>query len=202
MPRRGKILEATYDDGHSYRLSPCTPNRRTGQRNTINGGASISDRRRRSRGIAKGEEMGELKINLSIPNPNKQCTSCALLCLIAVRREVAPHKVPMQNISPSIKRRTCGTVWRHFAPTYLNFEFILMSGTKLLLPSLPYSAVEVWIVHQIHLKRWNERGAVGCGMNRGKYTLRSLPHGTVCVDCIFFKNQSWTVGTMLGRDLE
>jgi hypothetical protein len=67
-------------------ISPCTPNQRTGQHNTINGGASISDRRRRRRGIVEGEERGELKINLSIPNPNHQCTSCALLCLIAVRR--------------------------------------------------------------------------------------------------------------------
>ena len=38
--------------------------------------------------MAEGEERGELKINLSIPNPNHQCTSCALFCLIAVRRGV------------------------------------------------------------------------------------------------------------------
>jgi hypothetical protein len=88
MPRRGEILEATNHDGHSYRLSPFTPNQWSGRRNTINGGASISDRRRRRRGIAEGEERGELNINFSIPNPIHQCTSCALCCLVAVRRGV------------------------------------------------------------------------------------------------------------------
>ena len=81
-------MEATNHDGHSYQLSPFTPNQWTGRRNTINGGASISDRRRRRREIAEGEERGELKINISIPNPNHQCTSCALFCLIAVQRGV------------------------------------------------------------------------------------------------------------------
>ena len=88
MPRRGEILDATNHDGHSYRLSPFTPNWRTKRCNKINGGASISDCRRRRRWIAVGEERGELKINLSIPNPNHQCTSCALFCLIVVRRGV------------------------------------------------------------------------------------------------------------------
>ena len=83
-----QILDAAKHNGHSYWLSPCTPNWRTGRRNTINGGASISDRRRRRRGIAEGEEWGELKNNLSIPNPNQQRTYCALLCLIAVQRGV------------------------------------------------------------------------------------------------------------------
>ena len=88
MPRRGEILDVTNHDGRSYQPSPCTPNRQTGRCNTINGGASISDHRRRRRGIAEGEERGEMKINLSIPNPNHQCTSCALLCLIAFQRGV------------------------------------------------------------------------------------------------------------------
>ena len=88
MPRRGEILEATNHDGHSYQLSPFTPNQWTGQPNTINEGASISNRWRCRRRIAEGEERGELKIHLSIPNPIHQCTSCAFFCLIAVRRGV------------------------------------------------------------------------------------------------------------------
>jgi len=75
MPRRGEILEATNHDGHSYRFSPLFPNQRTGRCNTINGGASISDRRWRRRGIAEGKERGEFKINLSIPNPNHEVAS-------------------------------------------------------------------------------------------------------------------------------
>ena len=70
-------MEATNHNGHSYWLSPFTPNQRTGQCNTINGGASISDRQRRRRGIAKGEERGVLKIYLSIPNfRSEQKKSC------------------------------------------------------------------------------------------------------------------------------
>jgi len=56
--------------------------------NTINGGAYVSDCQRRRRGSSEGKERGELKINLSIPNPNHQCTSCALLCLILFWRGV------------------------------------------------------------------------------------------------------------------
>jgi hypothetical protein len=47
----------------------------------------------------------------------------------------------------------------------------------------PVQRREEWIVHPIHLRQRNECGVVGCGMNRGKYTLRSLPHGTVGVNC-------------------
>ena len=81
MPRRGKYWMRQITTGTATGFLP-------GRRNTINGGASISDRRRRRRGIAEGEEWGELKNNLSIPNPNHQRTYCALLCLIAVRRGV------------------------------------------------------------------------------------------------------------------
>ena len=38
-------------------------------------GASISDRCRRKRWITEGGERGELKINLSIPNPNHRVSS-------------------------------------------------------------------------------------------------------------------------------
>ena len=88
MPRRGEILDVANHDGRSYQHYLCTPNQQTGRCNTINGGASISDHRRRKRGIAEGEERGELNIYLSIPNPNHQCTSGALLSLIAFRRGV------------------------------------------------------------------------------------------------------------------
>jgi hypothetical protein len=47
MPRQGEIIEVTTHNGHSYRLSLFTPYRRTGRRNTINGG-----------GIAEGKERG------------------------------------------------------------------------------------------------------------------------------------------------
>ncbi len=43
MLRWGEILDTTNHDWCSYRHSSCTPKQRTGQRNTINGGASISN---------------------------------------------------------------------------------------------------------------------------------------------------------------
>ena len=88
MPRRGEILDATNHDRRSYLPSPCTPNRQTGRCNIINGGASISNCQRHRRGSSEGKERVELKINLSIPNPNHQCTSFALLCLILFWRGV------------------------------------------------------------------------------------------------------------------
>ncbi len=68
MPRLGETLEVTNHNEHSYRLSPFTPNQRTRRCNTINGGATISDRHRHRREISEGEERGVLKIYLSIPN--------------------------------------------------------------------------------------------------------------------------------------
>jgi len=85
-PRQRKILEATNHDGHSYQLSPFTPNQWTRQCNTINGGASISDRRRRMRRIAECEERGELKILNSKPNPSVHIL--CIFCLIAVWRGI------------------------------------------------------------------------------------------------------------------
>ena len=70
-------MEVTNHDRHSYRLSPFTPNQRTRRCNTINGGATISDRHRHRREISEGEERGVLKIYLSIPNfRSEQKKSC------------------------------------------------------------------------------------------------------------------------------